>query len=132
MKLSTIVQVVRISARPTEVYAALANSKKHSAFTGDRARIGKVGEKMSAFSGALSGTMLALQPGKRVVQTWKSDSWPKRCPESIVDIRLERAGKGTKLTLVQSAVPASRAKDLKKGWKTHYWRALNAYFKKAR
>ena len=132
MKLSTIIQTARIGANPSDVYSALTDSKKHSAFTGHRARIGKVGEKMSAYGGVLSGTMLALRPGKRIIQTWKSDSWPKSCAESIVDIRLERAGKGTKLTLVQSAIPASHQKDLEKGWNRHYWKALNAHFKRGK
>jgi|ERR1700686_2947679 len=129
MKLATFHQSARIAATPREVYAALTDSKKHSTFTGHRARIGKVGEKMSAY-GVLSGTMLALQPGKRIIQTWKSSSWPKNCPESIVDIRLARSGRGTKVTLVHSAVPAAHAKDLKSGWKLHYWKALNTYFKR--
>jgi uncharacterized protein YndB with AHSA1/START domain len=127
MKLATIHQSARIDATPSEVYSALTDSKKHSTFTGQRARIGKVGEKMTAY-GVLSGTMLALHPGKRIIQTWKSSSWPKNCPESIVDIRLGRSGKGTKLTLVHSAVPAANAKDLERGWKSHYWKALNTYF----
>jgi uncharacterized protein YndB with AHSA1/START domain len=134
MKTTTIEQTVTIDASPRQVYDALVDGRKHTAFTGARATVAnKVGGKMTAWGGHISGQMLVLRPGKRIVQTWGTQGWPKGAAESILDIRLAQKGKMTELTMIQSGIPAkpaALAKDLTKGWHSHYWDLLQKYFRK--
>ncbi len=132
MKTKTIEQTVTFDAPPRVVYGAYADAKKHAAFTGAKAKlVKKRGGKMSAWNGYVSGVMLLLVPGKRIVQTWKSQTWPKGRPESILDIRLKPKGKGTELTMIHAGIPtASLAKGFRSGWHTSYWKPMARHFAK--
>lgn len=134
MKTKTIAQTVIFDAPPRKVYDAYVDAKKHAAFTGARATlVKKPGGKMNAWNKYVSGTILLLEPAKRIIQTWKSENWPKGKPASILDIRLQPKGKRTELTLVHSgipAMPASLAKGFRTGWHTSYWTPLKKYLKR--
>jgi len=134
VKTTTIEQTVRINAPARDVYDAYVNAKRHASFTGAKASsIPKPGGKMTAWNGYVSGRFLLLDPGKRIVQTWKSRSWPRGADESILDLRLKSKGKKTELTMVHSGVPAkpaSLAKGFTSGWHTSYWKPLASYFKR--
>ena len=57
----TIKQKVKFNAKPHEVYELLMNSKKHSAFTCDEAKISrKIGGKISAYGNYIEGENLEL------------------------------------------------------------------------
>ncbi len=136
MKTKTIEQTVRFDAPAREVYEAYVRAKHHAAFTGAKASsTPKPGGKMSAWDGYVRGRYLQLIPGKRIVQTWKSQTWPRGADDSILDLRLKSKGKKTELTMVHSGIPAkpsSLAKGFTSGWHTSYWKPLATYLKKAR
>ena len=128
MKTNTIRQSVKMPAPPKEVYAALTDSKRHSAFTGSPARIPKkAGGKMSAYDGYITGKVIGLWPGRGFLQTWRTVEWPEGCQDSRLEIRLEQEGKGTRLTMIHSSVPASQAKRYAEGWPAFYWKPLKAW-----
>lgn len=130
MRTRTIRQTVLLPAPPATVYRALADSKGHSAFTGSKAKIPKrAGGRMSAYDGYISGTVLGLWPGMGLLQTWRTTEWPKDTPDSRLEIRLAPSGKGTRLTMIHSEVPASQAARYTNGWKAFYWSPLRRYFK---
>jgi uncharacterized protein YndB with AHSA1/START domain len=134
MRTKTIEQTVTFDASPRDVYAAYVDAKRHAAFTGARASLrAKPGGAMSAWDGYVKGEMLLLHPGRRIVQTWKSMTWPKGAAESILDLRLARKGKGTELTMIHSGIPArpvSLARGFTTGWHTSYWNPLRAYLRR--
>jgi uncharacterized protein YndB with AHSA1/START domain len=125
----TIRQSVVIPAAPRQVYEAIMNSKKHALFTGSKARIDrKVGGRFSCYDGYITGITVELDPGKLIVQAWRSSGWPKGY-YSIVAFRFANAGRGkTKLAFTQVGVPANDYKAKSGGWKTHYWTPLKAVF----
>lgn len=128
MKTTTIRQSVRLPAPPAAVYAALTDSKRHAAFTGASARMSRrIGGRMSAYGGYISGKTLGLFPGRGLVQTWRTTEWPEGCADSRLEIHLAPAGAGTRLTMIHSNVPASQAKDYARGWRDYYWKPLRAY-----
>ena len=132
MKTKTIRQTITLTASPSEVYDAWMDQKKHSAFVGAKSVINpKVGGSFDIFDGYATGKNLGLEPGKRIVQSWKTDEeeWPAD-HYSKIDIRLKAKGKSTVLTFVQTGVPGEAAADISKGWKDYYWTPLKAYFKK--
>ena len=72
--------------------------------------------------------MLALTPAKKIVQAWQTSEWPEGFPPSRLEISLAPTKSGTRLTMVQSDVPAVQAAEYTTGWKDYYWRPLKVYF----
>ena len=125
----TIKQSAVIPAMPVEVYDALVNARKHAAFTGSPAKSNaKVGGKFSAWDGYISGKYIELGPAKKIVEEWSTNEWPAEYPPSRVEVTLARVEKTTRLTMVQTGVPASQAPQYRQGWKDYYWKPLKAYF----
>lgn len=128
MKVSTIRQTATFAATPKEVYAALMDTRLHSRFTKSKAHIGKqVGDAFTTYDGYIDGLNLALEPGKRIVQSWRAheEGWPED-HYSQVSYRLVRSGRRTRLVLQHERVPSDLAESLRQGWKDHYWNPLRA------
>jgi activator of HSP90 ATPase len=131
MKTKTVKHTVAFKATPREIYDMLMDSKKHQAFSGAKANISdKVGGKISAYGGYISGYNLALRPGKRIVQAWRGSSW---APDhySIVIYDLKKAKGGAKLTFSHIGVPVENYASIDKGWVEAYWDPMKAAIAKA-
>ncbi len=128
MKTKTIKQTVTFKTTPEEVYDALMNSKKHSIFTESNASIStKVNGKIVAYDSYIEGRNEKLTPGKLIVQKWRGSDWPDG-HYSLATFKLEKKGKGTKLTFTQKNVPEGQFKSIRKGWKEHYWQKMKKAF----
>lgn len=130
MKTKSIRQTVNIPADPQAVFDALMDSRKHSAFTGDTARISrKVGGKFSAYGGYCHGVNIKLMKSKKIVQTWRASDWPEgHFSKATFDLRKTKSG--TKLMFTQSGVPANQLKSTKKGWTEFYWEPMKKMLSK--
>jgi activator of HSP90 ATPase len=129
VKTKTIRQKEFIPAKPVEIYDALLNEEKHSAFTGARATCERhVGGRFTAWDGYISGKNIKLENGRRIVQEWMTTEWPKGHSPSILEVTLKPKGEGTEIHLVQTNVPAKQAANYKQGWIEHYWTPLKKYF----
>jgi activator of HSP90 ATPase len=125
----TIKQSVLIPATPVEVYDAMVNARKHAAFTGVPAKsVNKVGGKFTAWDGYIIGKYLKLVPGKKIVEEWSTSDWPAGYAPSLIELTFERANAVTRLTMVQTEVPAAQAPQYRQGWKDYYWTPLKSYF----
>jgi len=125
----TIKQSILVPATPVEVYDAIVNAKKHAAFTGAPAKsANKIGGKFTAWDGYITGKYLKLVPGKKIVEEWRTNEWPADYAPSIIELSFERTSAVTRLTMVQSAVPAAQAPQYRQGWKDYYWTPLKRYF----
>jgi uncharacterized protein YndB with AHSA1/START domain len=123
---------VVIPAAPAEVFAALMDEKKHAAFTGEPAKIGrKAGTPFTCYRSYIRGITLELEPAKRIVQAWRSRNWPEGT-YSIVTFRLSPSPGGrTRLHFSQVGVPANDFARKNNGWRTHYWEPLKRFFVEA-
>jgi len=131
LKTSTIRQRVTIPAPPAQVYAALTQSRLHAAFTGAAASgPARVGYRFDAWDGYINGRHLRLEVPRRIVQEWHTTKWPRDYPPSQLDLRLEKHGANTRITMVQSGVPAHQAARYRRGWREFYWEPLKAYFRR--
>ena len=129
MPLTTIEQTEEIPASPLEVYEALVDGEKHAAFTGSPATSDpRIGGHMTAHDDYIRGEYLELEPGARILQSWRTSEWPDGYDDSKLEIRLEPIESGTRLTMVHSLVPVKKAPGYDAGWKDHYWEPLIAYF----
>jgi len=127
---STIRQRITIPAPREQVYAALTNARLHAAFTGGAASgRARVGYAFTAWDGYISGRHLRLDAPRRIVQEWTTSEWPRDYLPSVLDLRLEAAGRGTRIVMVHSGVPAQQAARYRQGWREFYWEPLQAYFR---
>ena len=103
-----------IPARPERIYAAWLSSDEHTAFTGDKAVVEPfVGGKHSTFDGYANGHTVELQPGKRIVQTWRAEDFPLGSPDSRVEVTLEETVGGTMVTILHTArIPSGQGSRL--------------------
>ncbi len=126
----TVRQTVLFNATPHEVYEALLDSRTHSAFTGGKARIvRRVGGSFSAFGGWATGKIRELEKDRKIVQTWRTDDFRARDPDSTLTFTLRARGPRTALTMVHTGLPDGQAADVRKGWTDYYWKPLKAFLR---
>ena len=127
IKLKDIKQSAAFKASPKDLYELLMDSKKHSAFSGESAKISnKVGGTFSAYGGWIEGKNVKLVKNKLIVQKWRGEDWPDG-HYSLVTYKLEKSGSGSKLTFTQKGVSANKCADISRRWKTHYWAKMKSY-----
>ncbi len=132
LKTGTIRQKILIlSVSPEEVYDALIDPRKHSAFTGSKATCNpNPGGRFTAWNRYITGKNLELVRGKRILQEWKTSEWPEDYPSSILEFTLTPRRGGTELKMVQSKVPATQVEKYREGWVDAYWDPLKKHFLK--
>jgi activator of HSP90 ATPase len=119
------------NAKPSDIYKAWLSSKGHSAMTGSAAIVdGRIGGKFTVWDGYISGSTLDLTPDQRIVQTWRTSEFPDDAPDSRLEISLEEAGNGTKLTLIHSDMPEDQVESYRQGWEDFYFKPMREYFGK--
>ncbi|MDE1869427.1 MAG: SRPBCC domain-containing protein [Candidatus Micrarchaeota archaeon] len=131
LSVGTIKQKAFFTATPEEVFEVLMDPKKHTKMTGARATgAPKVGARITAWDGYITGKNLKLTKGKLIVQEWETDQWPEGYKASTLKITIKKKGKGTELTMVQTNVPKEQVADYADGWKEYYWAKMKKFFKK--
>lgn len=117
-----------IEAPAAEIYASWLDSVGHAAMTGAAAEVdGNIGGRFSAWDGYIEGTTTALDPGKRIVQTWRTTEFPEGAPDSNLEILFEDAAGGTNVTLVQTNIPKGQGKKYKQGWEEFYFAPMREW-----
>lgn len=126
----TIRQQVILPAPPKRVYEALMNEKQHAAFSEGAAKISKkIGGAFTVYDGYVTGLNVELIPGKRIVQVWRAQDWPKGEFSLVTFAFAPARGGKTKLTFTHVGVPASDYKSKSKGWRTYYWEPMKEFLK---
>ncbi len=129
LRFGVIRQKVTVKAQPAQVYDAIINPKKHGEFTGSPATgTQKVGSRFTAWDGYISGKILDLSKGKKIVQEWKTSEWPEGYPPSILKLTFKAKGSNTELSMIHSKVPAEQVEMYTDGWVSSYWDPLKEYF----
>src|SRR5258708_3175574 len=89
-----------IPATPQQIYDAWIDSRGHSRMTGSKARAAAMGgASFSAWGGYIKGRNQALEPGRRIVQSWRTTKFTRKDPDSQIEVLLEPVAEGTRLTL---------------------------------
>jgi uncharacterized protein YndB with AHSA1/START domain len=117
------------SAPPQQVYDAWLESEGHSKMTGGTAEASsEVGGEFNAWDGYISGKNLGLEPGKRILQSWRTQEFENSEADSELEIVLEGVPEGTRLCLKHTKLP-DHGMQYKDGWVEHYFEPMKAYFK---
>jgi len=129
MSTETVLVSEVISATRERLYSAWLDSDEHSAFTADTATIEPfVGGSHTSFSGYASGQILALEPGRKIIQSWRTSDFPSGTPDSRLEITFEETLGGTEITLLHTAIPAGQSDQYRDGWLRYYFAPMKAYF----
>jgi activator of HSP90 ATPase len=122
---------ITLPVKAKDLYKAWLDSKKHTAFTGEKAKqSAKINGKHSAWGGYISGKNLELKPGKKIVQSWRTTEFPENAPDSTLEISFEEKAGKTKVSLYHYGLQKGDAKKYKDGWKQFYFEPMKAYFEK--
>ncbi|MDO8646940.1 MAG: SRPBCC domain-containing protein [Candidatus Diapherotrites archaeon] len=106
-------------------------SRTHSAFTGEKVSISpKLGGKIEAYGGYITGINLELIPEKKIVQTWRASDWSEGLESKVIFEFAEAANRKTTLVFTHSGIPAEQFEEIKKGWQQWYWKPLKKHWKK--
>jgi len=129
MKSDSIKVSAVIPAEPKAVYAAWMSSSGHGAMTGSGARVtARVGRAFSAWDGYISGKTLELEQDSRIVQSWRTTDFDPDDPDSTLEVLLQKAKGGTKVTLVHTNIPAGHGEEYRKGWIDFYFKPMKEHF----
>jgi activator of HSP90 ATPase len=63
------------------------------------------GATFTVWNGYIAGRNLVLEPGRRIVQAWRTTKFAEADPDSQIEVLLEPASGGTKVTVNHTNVP---------------------------
>ena len=126
--MKTIRQTATIrGATPHDIYETLMDSKKHAKLSGSRTTVSRRVGGAFKVGKDLEGKHIALSSGKKIVQTWRANNWPKGV-YSKATFALARAPGGTRITFTQTGVPNEFYREISSGWREYYWEPLRKQF----
>ena len=116
---------VTLPVQPQRIYKAWLSTKGHTEMTGSPAKVdGRAGGDFTAWDGYIWGTFLELEKNRRILQSWRTSEFPKETDDSRVEVLLEDANGGTKLTLIHTDIPEGQADEYKQGWEDFYFKPM--------
>ncbi|GJD10604.1 Activator of 90 kDa heat shock protein ATPase homolog 1 [Galdieria sulphuraria] len=120
----------KFRASPKDLYDCFVLAPKIQAYTRQHAEISpQVNCAFSLLQGQITGTIVSLEPEKRIVQEWRMKDWPSG-HYSRVTIELQsKAEEGlTRLHLIQESVPEDYAQQTEQGWRQHIFLPIKVVF----
>ncbi|MFC2046059.1 SRPBCC domain-containing protein [Chloroflexota bacterium] len=117
-----------IPASPERIYEAWLDSEEHTSMTGGQAKISaNVGDTFEAWDGYIQGQNLELEIPRRILQQWRTNEFEETEEDSQLEILLDRAGDGTRVTIQHSALP-EHGMQYRQGWIDAYFLPMIEYF----
>jgi activator of HSP90 ATPase len=121
-----------IPATPRQIYDAWLDGDGHSAMTGGAATASQVvGGAFTAWGDYINGRNLVLEPGRRIVQSWRTTKFTPEDADSQIEVLLEPVEGGTRITLHHSNVPDGHTGYQEGGWQDHYFEPMKLWFKRS-
>ncbi|MDJ0322413.1 SRPBCC domain-containing protein [Cryobacterium sp. PH31-AA6] len=118
-----------VPASPEQVYETWLSSSGHTAMTGADASVDpRVGGNYDAWDGYITGRTIALDPGRRIVQSWRTADFTEEDLDSEIDVLFEAVDEGTRVTINHSDVPALQRGYEEGGWEDSYFVPMREYF----
>lgn len=85
---------------------------------------------MTARARFIEATHVKLETGKRILLAWRTQDFPADAPDSQVDVLLQPAAGGTKVSIQHSQIPAGHAAAAREIWRSLYLDPMKRYFGK--
>ena len=132
MPLESVRVLATLPASADRIYAAWLDGAEHGRMTGGAATVdARLGGEHTAWDGYIEGSIVELEPGRRIVQTWRSSDFPLGHSDSRLEVHLRPADGGCEVILIHTQIPEGQGAQYEKGWSTHYLEPMRKYFAKA-
>jgi activator of HSP90 ATPase len=120
-----------IPASPQAIYDAWLDSAAHAAMTGSKAAqiSAAPGAAFTVWDGYITGCNLALAPGRRIVQSWRTTKFAAGDAASQIEVLLEAVPGGTLVTVRHSNVPDGHTSYRDGGWQRSYFEPMKKFFR---
>ncbi len=116
----------KISAEPSDVYAAITNPYTISLWSGYPAEMSEVpGSEFSLWEGDITGRNIEFVKDKKIVQEWYFGDQPV---DSIVTITISPDNGNSSVTVEHTNIPDDEYEGFSEGWKDFYFDAINHFF----
>lgn len=110
------------------LYHAWLNSATHSKMTGGEAECSdQVGGSFTAWDGYIFGKNIALEPGIKIVQSWRTTEFADDDADSQITVTFRDHGDHCHLVLEHKNIPEDQP-DYQKGWTEHYFEPMKEHF----
>ena len=122
--------------RPSDLFECYMDPNRVRAYTGSDAKIvPKVGESFSLFNGSIEGKQIEIVQNERIVQDWRSSSWPAGVFSRVV-ITFSSPSEGkTIMQLKQTGIPeednygnSNTVDNTYQGWRMQIWGRIRQCF----
>lgn len=131
MKKEALRVVTTIPVAPTTLYFAWLSSEQHTAMTGGAAKIDPtVGSKFTAWDGYITGKLVVLDLGRRIIMSWRTTDFPRDAADSRVEVHFEALGGSTRVTILHTDIPEGQGEKYREGWNEKYFTPMRTYFSK--
>lgn len=128
---NVIRQSIVLPAAAERLFEMYLDPAEHAAFTGMPVDIAaETGAEFRAFNGQLSGTILALDPPRLIVQSWRSTKFRPDDPDSTLLLLFTPEGDQGRIHLVHLDVPDHDYEGVTEGWTKYYWTPWRAYLER--
>jgi uncharacterized protein YndB with AHSA1/START domain len=118
-----------VPSSAARIYAAWLDGLEHSRMTGGKATVeARVGGRHTAWDDYIEGEILALDPGRRIAQSWRASDFPTGHAHSRLEVFLADVPGGCEVTLVHSEIPEGLGDQYEEGWSTHYFVPMKKHF----
>lgn len=120
-----------IPATPKQIYDAWLDSRLHAKMTGGHpATVTAVeGARFVVWMGFITGKNVVLEPGKRIVQSWRTTQFADSDADSQIEVLLELAAGGTTVTIHHTNVPDRLTNYRDGGWQRDYFDLMKLFFR---
>jgi activator of HSP90 ATPase len=123
-----IILAASLPAAPDRLFDMYLDPGSHSAFTGAPVTIAAhAGAPFQAFGGAISGTILHVEPKRLIVQTWRSTHFLAESMNSVLVLAFYPEQAGGRIELVHVNVADEDFAGVSHGWEKYYWTPWRAY-----
>lgn len=115
-----------------ELYATFTDPARIAAFTRAQPKLfegAKVGGKFEIFGGNVSGSYLALEEPRRIVQSWRLDQWPAGHYSTLELVFDQNDVDGVTVMRVEwKGVPVGQEEVTRRNWNEYYVRSIKTTF----
>ncbi|KAL6072767.1 AHA1, activator of heat shock 90kDa protein ATPase [Balamuthia mandrillaris] len=124
----TVELTVPFRARSSDIYECLMDPNRVAAYTQSSVTLEpKAGGAFAFFSGNVQGTFVEVIPNKKIVQKWRTSTWPEDHFSSVT-ITLEDTSDGCSLRLKQQGVPSEEVDRTRGAWMDHFFNRIKGMF----
>ena len=132
--LKIVQQSVQFAAAPERLYQMYLDPVQHAAITGSPiVRIAPApGAEFWAFDGRICGLVLAITPGRQIVQSWRSFEWRADDLDATLVLTFWPDPVGARLEMALVNAPEHLYDKLQANWSMRYWEPWKAYLARSK